>query len=57
MYSLIQKEEKECENFITRLSRETFFSLALGAYFIFRLTPRASFQIWVESFELQTVTL
>lgn len=36
-----------------------FSSLAAGGYFIFRFTPRASIQIWVEieSFELDTITL
>lgn len=36
-----------------------FSSLAPGAYFTFRSTPRASFQIWVEieSFELETIKL
>lgn len=33
-----------------------FLSLALGTYFVFRFTLRASFQIWVESFELETIT-
>jgi len=36
-----------------------FSSLAPGAYFVFRFTPRPSFQIWVEieSFELDTIIL
>lgn len=36
-----------------------FSRLAPGVYFVFRFTPRASFQIWVEteSFELETITL
>lgn len=45
-YVFIDPERgKNVNNFITRLSREPFFSHALSAYFLFRLTPRASFQI------------